>query len=54
MHKQFREKKELLKNKKMQELISKYGGAQHLEIPEELREGFKAELEDIVEMQKMA
>eukprot|EP00347_Sterkiella_histriomuscorum_P008276 403345699 len=53
MHKQFREKKELLKNKKMQDLISKYGGDQHLQVPEELREGMKAEIEDRLEMQKM-
>jgi pre-mRNA-processing factor SLU7 len=54
MHKQFREKKELLKNKKMKELISRYGGDQHLVVPDELREGMKAELEDYLEMQKLA
>lgn len=50
MQKQFREKKELLKNKKMKELLDKYGGGQHLEVPDDLKEGFKAELEDMAEM----
>ena len=54
MHKQFREKKEMLKNKKMQELLSKYGGEKHLEVPEELRETIRAENEDRQEMSKMA
>lgn len=39
----------MLKNKKMQDLISKYGGVQHMEIPEELREGIRAEIEDRAE-----
>lgn len=44
----------MLKNKKMQELLSKYGGEKHLEVPEELRETIRAENEDRVEMSKMA
>lgn len=38
LHKQFKEKKDLLKQKKMQELIDKYGGEKHLLIPEDLKD----------------
>ena len=33
LHKQFKEKSDLLKKKKMQELLAKYGGEKHLVIP---------------------
>ena len=37
----------------MKELLNKYGGEQHLIVPDELKEGMKAELEDIASMQKI-
>ena len=38
LHKQFKEKNELLKQKKMQDILSKYGGEKHLTLPEDLRQ----------------
>lgn len=38
LHKQFKEKQEVLKNKKMQDLIGKYGGEKHLKIPDEFKQ----------------
>ena len=37
LHKQFKEKKDLLKQKKMQDLINKYGGQKHLDIPDDIK-----------------
>lgn len=48
LHKQFKEKKELLKQKKMQDLIGKYGGEKHLSIPDEIRSIIDPHDDDIV------
>ena len=53
LYKQFKERKELLKNKKIQDLVSKYGGEQHLQLPEEVREAMKAELMEHAEMARL-
>ena len=38
MHREFRAKREQLKLKKMQDLLDRYGGEQHLQVPEDLRQ----------------
>ena len=48
LHKQFKEKQELLKNKKMQDLINKYGGEKHLAIPDEFRQSIDAHDAEII------
>lgn len=35
----------------MRELLNRYGGEKHLEVPEEIREGMLAAREEIAEMQ---
>jgi pre-mRNA-processing factor SLU7 len=37
MHREFKVKKELLKQKKMQELLGRYGGEKYLDIPDDIR-----------------
>ena len=50
MHKQFQEKKELLKEKKMRELIDRYGGEKHLALPDEVKESLVAAREEAMEI----
>ena len=48
LQRQFREKKELLKQKKMKELIGKYGGKEYMELPEEVRDSIQGHNEDVI------
>lgn len=47
MHKQFKEKKEQLLQKKANELTEKYGGAEHQHMPEEIKESIRADIDDL-------
>lgn len=50
MYKDFKEKKEKLKNRQREELLSKYGGDQHLEMPEDLKANFEAQMEHLQDL----
>jgi hypothetical protein len=41
MHKEFREKKQMLKDHRIRENLDRYGGDEHKEVPEDIRENFK-------------
>ena len=49
MYKQFKEKKEKLREKQRRELLNKYGGDQHFDMPDDLKANMKVEQEDIEE-----
>lgn len=36
----------------MNDLLSKYGGKEHLGVPDEVKESMRANIEDLVEFQK--
>ena len=54
LHKQFKEKKELLKQKKIQDLLAKYGGEKHLVIPDDIRAALDPTVDEIFEQKPLA